>query len=83
MRPSPAMATTPPDAMTAATRRVASSRSFLPGLYGIVVPVQDMIRFRPPTAMSSSFGPKNQSRGRSGRTAIRANGSAQLRWLKQ
>ena len=33
---------------TAATRRVASSRSFLPGLYGIAVPVQNITRFRPP-----------------------------------
>ena len=32
IRPSPAIATTPPLASTAPTRRVASSRSFLPGL---------------------------------------------------
>ena len=29
------------------------------------------------------FGPKNQSRGRYGSTAISTNGSDQLRWLKQ
>jgi len=32
--------------------------------------------------MSSSFGPKKNSRGRIGRVAIRTNGSLQLRWLK-
>ena len=68
---------------TAPTRRVASSRSFLAGLYGIAAPVQVISRFRPPTLMSSSFGPKNHSRGRNGRTAISTNGSAQLMWLKQ
>ena len=83
IRPSPAIATTPPPSMTAPTRRVASSRSFLPGLYGIAVPVQSMIRLRPPTRMSSSFGPKKDSRGRNGSTAISTNGSDQLRWLKQ
>ena len=68
---------------TAWTRRVASIRSFLPGRYGIVAPVQVISRFRPPTDMSSSFGPKNISRGRIGRVAMSRNGSTQLRWLKQ
>ena len=53
------------------------------GLYGIAVPVQVISRFRPPDDMSSSFGPKNDSRGRIGRVAISTNGSVQLRWLKQ
>jgi hypothetical protein len=83
IRPSPAIATTPPAARTAWTRRVATRRSFLPGRYGMVVPVQVISRFRPPTDMSSSFGPKNASRGRIGSVAINTNGSAQLRWLKQ
>ena len=55
----------------------------MPGLYGMAVPVQNMTRFRPPTCMSSSFGPKNKSRGRNGSVAISTNGSIQLRWLKQ
>ena len=54
-----------------------------PACTGSCVPVQCISRFRPPTAMSSSFGPKNDSRGRNGRTAISTNGSVQLRWLKQ
>ena len=83
IRPSPAIATMPPSPITAPTRRVASSRSFLPGLYGMAVPVQCMTRFRPPTCMSSSFGPKKKSRGRNGRIAMSMNGSDQLRWLKQ
>ena len=77
------MATTPPLSMAAATRRVASRRSFFPGLYGIAVPVQNITRLRPPTCMSSSFGPKKKRRGRTAATAISMNGSDQLRWLKQ
>ena len=46
-------------------------------------PGPGMSRLRPPTPMSSSFGPKNDRRGRIGSVAIRTNGSAQDRWLKQ
>ncbi len=62
---------------------MASIRLFLPGRYGMVAPVQVISRLRPPTDMSSSFGPKKVSRGRIGSTAISRNGSIQLRWLKQ
>ena len=54
-----------------------------PACMGSPYPVQVITRFRPPAPMSSSFGPKNHSRGRNGRTAISTNGSAQLMWLKQ
>ena len=66
----------------APTLRVASIRSFLPGLNGIAVPVHFISRLRPPVDMSSSFGPKKYRRGRHGRVAMRTNGSAQLWWLK-
>jgi len=81
--PSPAIARTPPAANTASTRRTVSSRSFLPGLKGTDAPVQDISLLRPPVDMSSSLGPKKKSRGRSGRTVMRMNGSVQPRWLKQ
>ena len=42
-----------------------------------------MSRLRAPLRMSSSFGPKNERRGRVGRVAMSRNGSVQLRWLKQ
>ena len=61
------------------TRRVTPSKSCFPGLYGIADPVQAIRRFRPPTDMSSSFGPKKYSRGRRGKAAIRMNGSTQPR----
>ena len=51
--------------------------------YGIVAPVHCISRLRPPTDMSSSFGPKNINLGRIGRVAIRMNGSIQPRWLAQ
>ncbi len=60
--PSPAIARTRPASIDQWTRRVASSRSCLPGRYGIVAPVQFIRRFRPPTVMSSSRGPKNIER---------------------
>ena len=83
IRPSPAIATTPPCPKTVSTLRVASMRSSLVGRNGMAVPVQRMIRFRAPFDMSLSFGPKKYSRGRHGRVAMRTKGSVQLWWLKQ
>jgi hypothetical protein len=83
MRPSPAIATTPPALNTRLVRRVASRRSFLAGLYGIVAPLHVIRRLRPPTLISSSLGPKKYSLGWIGSTAIRMNGSIQFMWLKQ
>src|SRR3990172_635279 len=83
IRPSPALASTPPALNTACTRRVVSRRSVFAGLNGTGAPVQYMSWLRGPTRRSSSLGPNKYSRGRSGKSANRRNGSIQLRWLKQ
>ena len=73
--PSAAMASTPPASNTRCTALTDEPRFVLPGLNGIIPPKKPITRFRKPFEKSTSLGPNQVTRGRSGLMAMTSSGS--------
>ncbi len=79
--PSVAMASTPPASNTRCTARTDEPRFVLDGLNGIIPPKKPITRFRTPFEKSTSLGPNQVTRGRSGLMAMTSSGSQPEWWL--